>query len=237
MTQSQPTPPRPFVAYYRVSTDKQGRSGLGLDAQKAAVQQFIGRSGGELCANFQEIETGKHSSRPELQSALKLCRQKKAVLVIAKLDRLSRNLAFIANLMESGVDFVACDMPTANKTMLQIMAVFAEHEREAISQRTKDALQAAKARGQQLGNPRPDVPQMNRKRAQNTRQFREALYPQIKALHDSGMTLRAIAQTLNERGTRSQNNRQWHAEAVRLILKRHQETPPVTSPEASKEVA
>ena len=218
------TPTHRFVSYYRVSTDKQGRSGLGLDAQFAAVQQHIKRSGGALIESFQEIETGKHSDRPELQSALKLCRQKKAVLVIAKLDRLSRNLAFIANLMESGVDFVACDMPTANKTMLQIMAVFAEHEREMISQRTKDALQAAKARGQKLGNPRPDVPQMNQRRAETTRQFREAIYPRIRQLRDSGLTFRAIAEHLNESGTRSQNNRQWHSEAVRLVLLRHEET-------------
>lgn len=217
------TSARPFVAYHRVSTDKQGRSGLGLEAQVAAVNKHIGRSEGELLASFEEVETGKHSDRPQLQSALKLCRQKKAILVIAKLDRLSRNLAFVANLMESGVDFVACDMPEANKTMLQIMAVFAEHEREAISSRTKDALQAAKARGQVLGNPRPDIGKLNSGRTRRAREFREKIYPMIKQMRDDNLTLRQIADQLNERGIASQNKRQWHTEAVRLILKRHDE--------------
>ena len=217
------TTPRQFVAYYRVSTEKQGRSGLGLEAQSAAVQQHTQRSGGEIIAEFQEVETGKHSDRPQLLAALKMCRQKKAVLLIAKLDRLSRNLAFIANLMESGAEFVACDNPAANKTLLQIMAVFAEHERDAISTRTKEALAARKARGQQLGNPRPDIAKMSQQRTETTRQFREATYPLIKQLRESGMTLRAIADHLNERGIRSQNNRLWHLEAVRLVLLRHDE--------------
>ena len=116
-------PPK-FVSYYRVSTDKQGRSGLGLEAQFAAVQQHTQRSGGEIVGSFQEVESGKHSDRPALQNALEMCKRKKAVLLIAKLDRLSRNLAFIANLIESGVEFVACDNPTASKTMSQMMAVF-----------------------------------------------------------------------------------------------------------------
>ena len=216
-------PARPLVAYHRVSTDKQGRSGLGLEAQVAAVGKYVARSGGELLASFEEVETGKHSDRPQLQQALRLCRQKRAILVIAKLDRLSRNLAFIANMMESGVDFVACDMPEANKTMLQIMAVFAEHEREAISRRTKDALQAAKARGQKLGNPRPDIARLNDGRVQRSREFRQRAYPYIKQLRDGGMTLRQIAEQLNERGIASGNKRLWHLEAVRLVLKRHDE--------------
>lgn len=217
------TPERPFVAYYRVSTDKQGRSGLGLEAQIAAVQQHTKRSGGEIAAAFQEIETGKHSDRPQLQAALKVCRQKKAVLVIAKLDRLSRDPDFIGSLLKAEIDFVACDMPTANKLTIRIMAAIAEHEREAISQRTKDALKAAKARGQKLGNPRPDTATMSRHRAGNARQFREGVYPLIRQLRDEGKTFRAIADHLNERGIRSQNNRQWHLEAVRLVLLRHDE--------------
>lgn len=213
------TSSRPFVAYYRVSTEKQGKSGLGLEAQVVAVQNHVARDGGEMIASFQEIESGKHSDRTELQKALKLCRQKKAVLLIAKLDRLSRNLAFIANLMESGAEFIACDNPQANKTMLQIMAVFAEHEREAISQRTKEALQAAKARGQKLGNPRPDVAKMNSQRRSTAREFRDGVFPMIKQMRDGGMTLRVIAEALNARGVQSQNRRQWHAEAVRLVLR------------------
>ncbi len=217
------TADRPFIAYYRVSTDKQGRSGLGLDAQIAAVQQHTKRSGGEIAAAFQEVETGKHSDRPQLQAALKLCRQKKAVLVIAKLDRLSRDPDFIGSLLKAEIDFVACDMPTANKLTIRIMAAIAEHEREATSQRTKEALQAAKARGQKLGNPRPDMAKIQSQRTQQARQFRDSVYPLIKQLRDGGMNLRAIADHLNERGIRSQNNRLWHMEAVRLVLLRHDE--------------
>src|SRR4051812_31466483 len=134
-----------FVAYYRVSTDRQGQSGLGLDAQRAAVAGFIGTRG--LVAEFTEVESGKRSDRPQLAMALDLCRRKRTMLVIAKLDRLARNVAFIANLMESGVEFVAVDMPYANKLTLHILAAVAEHEREMISVRTKIALAAYKARG------------------------------------------------------------------------------------------
>lgn len=209
---------RPFIAYYRVSTDKQGRSGLGLDAQIAAVQQHTQRSSGEIIATFQEVETGKHSDRPELQKALKLCRQKKAVLVIAKLDRLSRNLAFIANLMESGADFVACDMPEANKTMLQMMAVFAEHEREAISTRTKEALKAAKARGQKLGRPNADIAEVQRHWSERARSVRERVRPTAEQLKAQGMTLTQIAEGLNERGIKTCRNGQWYASTVRQLL-------------------
>src|SRR5580700_11372561 len=143
-----------YVAYYRVSTDRQGASGLGLDAQRQAVARFIGA--GQLVAEFTEIESGRrHTNRPRLLAALAECRKRRAVLLIARLDRLARNVAFIANLMESGVDFVAVDMPTANRLTIHILAAVAEHEREMISQRTKAALAAAKQRGTRLGNPRP----------------------------------------------------------------------------------
>ena len=143
---------RRFVAYYRVSTARQGRSGLGLEAQKAAVLAFI-NGNAELVAEFTEVESGKHAEREELRKAIAACKKHKAKLVIAKLDRLSRNLAFIATLMESGVEFVAVDMPEANKLTVHILAAMAEHEREQISKRTKDALAAAKRRGKRLGNP------------------------------------------------------------------------------------
>jgi DNA invertase Pin-like site-specific DNA recombinase len=142
-----------FVAYYRVSTDRQGASGLGLEAQRQAVARYLGR--GRLLAEFTEVESGRrHTNRPELLTALALCRKWRAVLVIARLDRLARNVAFIANLMESSVDFVACDMPQANRLTIHILAAVAEHERELISQRTKAALAEAKRRGTKLGNPR-----------------------------------------------------------------------------------
>src|SRR5207302_5177810 len=144
---------RRFVADYRVSTVRQGRSGLGLEAQKAAVLAFI-NGNAELLAEFTEVESGKHANREELKKAIAACKKHKAKLVIAKLDRLSRNLAFIATLMESGVEFVAVDNPHANKLTVHILAAVAQHERELIAQRTRDALQAAKARGKKLGNPK-----------------------------------------------------------------------------------
>ena len=143
-----------FVAYFRVSTDRQGKSGLGLEAQREAVLAYLDGGSWQLVGEFTEVESGKRSDRPQLAAALVACKKHKAKLVIAKLDRLSRNLAFIATLMDSGVEFVAVDNPHANKLTVHILAAVAQHEREMIAQRTKDALAAAKARGVKLGNPR-----------------------------------------------------------------------------------
>jgi DNA invertase Pin-like site-specific DNA recombinase len=143
--------PSQFVTYYRVSTDRQGRSGLGLEAQREAVARYLASVGGNLVAEHTEIETGKRNDRPELAKALAVCRKRRTKLVIAKLDRLSRNVAFIAALMDSNVEFVACDNPHAARLTLHILAAVAEHEREMISIRTKAALAAAKARGKALG--------------------------------------------------------------------------------------
>jgi DNA invertase Pin-like site-specific DNA recombinase len=134
-----------FVGYYRVSTAKQGASGLGLEAQREAVRRHATSARGVIVANFTEIESGKRNDRPQIAAALAACRARKATLVIAKLDRLARNVAFISNLMESGVDFVACDNPNANRLTIHILAAIAEHERAMISERTKAALAAAKA--------------------------------------------------------------------------------------------
>src|SRR3954462_14887614 len=142
-----------FVAYYRVSTDKQGKSGLGLEAQREAVQSYLNGGSWTLAAAVTEVESGKRNDRPELDRALGLCRLYGATLVVAKLDRLARNVAFISKLMESGVDFVALDLPQANRLTVHILAAVAEHEAAMISQRTKAALAAAKARGIKLGNP------------------------------------------------------------------------------------
>src|SRR5438132_1230133 len=140
-----------FVAYYRVSTQKQGCSGLGLEAQRACVADYLNGGNRALLAEFTEVETGKGSDaldrRPQLRAALEACRKPKAKLVIAKLDRLARNVHFVSGLIESGVEFVAADMPQASKTMIQIYAVMSEWERDAISRRTREALAAAKARG------------------------------------------------------------------------------------------
>ena len=143
-----------FVAYFRVSTDRQGKSGLGLEAQRKSVLDYLDGGRWELVAEFTEVESGKHNDRPELEKALAACKKQRAKLVIAKLDRLSRNLAFIATLMDSGVEFVAVDNPHANKLTVHILAAVAQHEREIISARTSAALKAAKARGKRLGNPK-----------------------------------------------------------------------------------
>ncbi len=140
-----------FIAYYRVSTARQGRSGLGLDAQRDAIQTHLAGASGELLAQHTEIESGRRSDRPELAKALAACRLHRATLIIAKLDRLSRSVSFVSNLMESGVDFVACDMPVANRLTVHMLAAVAENEARMISDRTRVALAAAKRRGTTLG--------------------------------------------------------------------------------------
>jgi DNA invertase Pin-like site-specific DNA recombinase len=140
-----------LVAYYRVSTQRQGHSGLGLQAQRKAVQDHLRLTGAELLAEFTEVESGTRKARPQLAEALALCRKERATLVIAKLDRLARNVHFISGLLESRVDFLCCDMPEADRTFLQIATVFAEWEARRISERTRGALAAAKVRGTLLG--------------------------------------------------------------------------------------
>ena len=141
-----------FVAYYRVSTDKQGAGGLGMDAQREAVTRFIGQRG-QIVAEYVEVESGRKASRPKLKAALDECKNRRATLLIAKLDRLARNVHFISGLMESSIEFQAVDMPEANRLTIHVLAAVAEHEREMISQRTKAALAQAKTRGTKLGNP------------------------------------------------------------------------------------
>jgi DNA invertase Pin-like site-specific DNA recombinase len=146
-----------YVTYVRVSTQKQGASGLGLEAQQKAVGDYLAQHSGVVVAEYREVESGKLNERPQLQAALKRCRQSKATLLIAKLDRLGRNTAFLLGLRDAGVKFVCADMPDANDMTIGILAVFAQHERQAISTRTIAALAAAKARGVRLGNPNPPV--------------------------------------------------------------------------------
>jgi len=212
---------KPFIAYYRVSTDRQGRSGLGLDAQRSAVAGYVAGKG-ELAAEFTEIESGKRNDRPQLVAALTACRRQRAVLVIAKLDRLARNVAFIAGLMESGAEFVAVDMPEASPLTLHIMAAFAEHERAMISQRTREALAAAKKRGTRLGNPRaalaaPLAHQANRNQADA---FAAPLLPLIESLRRQGMSLAAIAEELNRRHIPTARRRQWKPQTVANAIMR-----------------
>jgi DNA invertase Pin-like site-specific DNA recombinase len=210
-----------FVGYYRVSTDKQGRSGLGLEAQEQAVSAYLaGR--GNLIAEFTEVESGKKKDRPQLLAALECCRKQKATLLIAKLDRLARNVAFIANLMESSADFVAVDMPEASRLTLHILAAVAEHEREMTSKRTREALAAARKRGTPLGNPRPSD-SLQRGRAthqQRADQRRTTLAPTIQELRSKGLTLRAIASEMNRRAIPTPKGKQWQAKQIERILKK-----------------
>lgn len=211
-----------YVAYYRVSTTKQGATGHGMEAQRAAVLAFL--AGNSPIAEFVEVESGKRSDRPQLAQALAACRRHKATLVIAKLDRLARNVAFIANLMEAGADFVAVDMPNANRLTLHIMAAMAEHEREMISQRTKAALAAAKARGAVLGN-RTNLAEAQAKggqmRSAQADDFSRRVFPVLNGLMAQGVSsLRALACALNERGIASPRGGQWHPSAVRNVVRR-----------------
>jgi DNA invertase Pin-like site-specific DNA recombinase len=203
-----------FIAYYRVSTDKQGKSGLGLDAQRKAVADYLDGGQWTLIEEFTEIESGKRNDRPELEKALSACKKHKARLVIAKLDRLSRNLAFIATLMDRKVDFVCCDNPTATKFTIHILAAVAEHERDAISARTKAALAVAKANGKVLGNYQRIAAE--KQRATTARA--EAVRPVITAT--AHRSTHAAAELLNRRGIRTASGKLWHATQVHRMRQR-----------------
>jgi len=213
-----------FVAYYRVSTDKQGKSGLGLDAQRKAVMDFLNGGKWELAQEFVEVESGKRKDRPELEKAIALSRKLKARLVIAKLDRLARNAAFLLTLRDSGVDFVAADMPHADKLTIGIMAIFAEHERDMISKRTKEALAQAKIRGIKLGCPNPEcgAKEGGKQTRLNAIKFAENILPVICEIQTRtpGATLRYIADELNRRGFKSARGGRFHPPSVASIIKR-----------------
>ncbi len=212
-----------WVSYLRVSTDKQGKSGLGLEAQRKAVADFLNGGRWELLQEFVEVESGKRNDRPQLAEALSICKKHKAKLVIAKLDRLARNVNFVSGLMETGVEFVAADMPFANKLTIHILAAVAEHEREAISARTKAALAAAKARGVKLGGPKLRQAQRNGAITNKVKAdtFAANVLPVIEKIKASGTTsLRAIATALDDRGVRTARGGKWAAPQVRDILRR-----------------
>jgi DNA invertase Pin-like site-specific DNA recombinase len=221
---------RKFVAYYRVSTEKQGRSGLCLEAQQEAVRSYLNGGDWQLMAEVVEVESGKKNDRPRLAEAPRLCRLHGAILVIAKLDRLARNVAFISNLMESGVEFTAVDFPQANRLTVHILAAVAEHEREMISRRTKDALAAAKARGKKLGGNRGKIHLVAKKGAlasavvRSIKAKRRAadIGPIIADIQASGATsLRQIAAGLNARGIRTPRGGEWSAVQVNRVLDQH----------------
>lgn len=221
------TPAQPrFVAYLRVSTDKQGRSGLGLEAQRAAVAAHVDGARGMIVAEHVEVESGRRKDRPQLAAALEACRALRATLVIAKLDRLARNVAFVSNLMESGVEFVAADMPTVNRLTVHILAAVAEEEARMISARTKAALAAAKARGVQLGNPhllaRDPVlaARANEVQVANARRRAAAVLPYVEQARKAGATtLAEIAEALMARGVPApRGGRRWVPAQVRRAI-------------------
>lgn len=193
-----------YIAYYRVSTTDQGNSGLGIEAQQKAVKAFCKE--GQLQAEFTDIESGKNDNRPELLKALQLAKETKCTLLIAKLDRLSRNLTFISTLMDAGVKFKCCDMPEADNFTIHIFAALAQKEREMISSRTKAALQSLKARGIKLGKPENFTTEGQRaahaatraKAANNINNQQSTGYAQ--ALRSNGKTLKEIAEALNKSG-------------------------------------
>jgi DNA invertase Pin-like site-specific DNA recombinase len=218
------------VAYYRVSTAAQGRSGLGLEAQQTAVRDHCSRTGAELLGEFVEVESGKDSARPMLAEALRLAHLTGATLVIAKLDRLSRNAAFLLALRDSGTEFVAVDMPEANSVTVGIMAVIAEEERRAISARTKAALAAAKARGRKLGNPNGAAALRRADRGngaaveavrRNAKGRAQGLAEVIREVEASGIkSLSGIAGALNRRHIRTPRGGRWHATSVKRVIGR-----------------
>ncbi len=214
--------PTAFVAYLRVSTTRQGESGLGLEAQRTAVEAFARQHGGAIVASYVEVETGKRSNRPELANALRAVQRAKATLLIAKLDRLARNVAFIANLMDSRVDFLACDQPFASRLTLHILAAVAEDEARRISERTKAALHAAKARGRKLGSPiaAQTVAKARAARSTYAAKANATTLAVIREIQKSGITtLVGIARTLEARGVKTPAGRsQWQAVQVSRLL-------------------
>ena len=211
-----------FVAYYRVSTRRQGESGLGLDAQRAAVASFLAQHGGELVGEYVEVESGKRSDRPELAKALQAARKARAGLLVAKLDRLSRNVAFIASVMDAKVDFVACDQPFANRLTLHILAAVAEDEAARISARTKAALAAAKARGKKLGSPVAHETVAAARAAWSAQSAAKCAGARqvVADIRAAGIdTLTGIAAALSARGIKTpRGSSTWHpAQVARLV--------------------
>ena len=225
-----------LVAYYRVSTKRQGRSGLGLDAQKETARTFAKQTGGKVLREFTEVESGRKVDRPELEQAVAFARRAGAVLLVAKLDRLARNVAFLSQLMESGVDFVAADNPHANRFTVHILAAVAEWERDQISTRTKEALQAAKRRGVKLGSARPGhwdgreqarlegglkgLKKAHKAVSERARQEYADLRPRIREMRESGLSLRKIAEALNAEGHQTRRGAAFTSVQVQRILAR-----------------
>lgn len=220
------------VAYLRCSTKGQHESGLGIEAQRSYVQAYCARTGATMVREFIEVESGRKSDREILRQAIAFTKRAKGTLVIAKLDRLARNVAFVANLMETSVRFEACDMPGANNMSIHVMAAVAQNEAEAISKRTKDALLALKARGTLLGSHRASArPLSTEARAKGQALSVKAnrdkaiteyadLLPVMVALRGEGLSLRQIAQRLTDDGHKTRNDGAWNAVQVKRVIDR-----------------
>jgi len=217
-----------YVAYLRVSTKQQGASGLGLEAQQMQVRKFVGGAG-EILREYVEVESGKRDDRPQLEKAIRHAKEAGARLLIAKLDRLSRNAAFIFKLRDSGVNFVCADMPEANSLTIGIMAVLAQDERERIAARTKAALEAKKAQGKILGTP-ANLTEKGRKRGlavrqENARTDRANVQATELAVRyrEDGLTLREIADKLEEIGMKTRYGKTFLPMSVKRLLDRYRE--------------
>ena len=215
---------RKYVAYYRVSTKVQGQSGLGLEAQRSAVRLFV-KQDDSILEEFTEVESGKKNNRAELLAAIAKANNKQATLIIAKLDRLSRNAAFIFTLRDSGVDFVCADMPEANTLTIGIFAVLAQHERELISSRTKAALRAKKEQGFTLGTPKNLTQEarlngliVRKNNASQNKQNRQAL-TLIKIYREKGYSYQIIAEKLNEEGYLTRTGKPFYKGTVHYLMK------------------
>jgi DNA invertase Pin-like site-specific DNA recombinase len=212
-----------FVSYLRVSTDKQGKSGLGLEAQRQMVTNYLNGGAWELAGEYVEVESGRHNSRQQLAAAMTHARRIGGTLLIAKLDRLSRSVAFIANLMESGVPFVACDMPHARPFELHIRASLAEEEARLISERTKAALaRSTKQLGGYRGGPVPDAALSAAARQKAADEFAAGLAPMMREMQGRGLSLRQIGAELAARGIQTARGGKWTAMAVKNVIDRAQ---------------
>jgi DNA invertase Pin-like site-specific DNA recombinase len=221
-----------LVGYIRVSTKKQGESGLGLEAQLKALQDYASQNDGVIIKIYREIESGRKNNRPELANAIAHTKRSRATLVIAKFDRLARNVHFVSGLMESGVDFVACNFPTANRLTIHILAAVAEDEARAISQRTKEALAAYKARGGVLGSAREGAYKVTREDSKkggqavgekNSKKAIDAysdIAPQMLEWRNSGLSQWEIAHNLNAGGHTTRTGKPWNQVQVLRVLRR-----------------
>lgn len=214
---------RKYIAYYRVSTSKQGDSGLGLEAQRNDVMRY---TNGNILTEFTDVASGKKSTRPELENAIAMAKSENAVLIFAKLDRLSRDVEFIFSIRNAGIEIVCCDLPDLNTLTIGIFATMAQYERELISERTKKALAVKKAQGVKLGKPENLTNEAKAKgREANSRNAKESKANQTALIiardhAKAGTPLSAIAESLNFLGIKTRRGGKWHKSAVHYLLKK-----------------